>query len=76
MDDIEEAECVLKIINKLGVRTWVMKTTHGMHFYFKNFADAPLTQGNSKKTLAIGLTNYDTKLGNKNGMVDMMVNGV
>lgn len=65
VDNMEDAEILLSIVKTLKLKTRVYKTTHGMHFYFKN---TKLTTGTVKIHCAIGIE-VDYRLGQKQMMV-------
>ena len=71
IDDIEQSEILNKIINDLSIKCNTLKTSRGMHFYFKN---TTVTTNAIQKSSAIGLI-VDIKLGCKNAVVPLKLNG-
>lgn len=72
IDDAGESEIVLNIINGLGIVCPILKTTRGLHFYFKNTSVKNKMVGCPS---AIGVS-IDYALGNKKALVPLRVNGV
>lgn len=71
IDDSKEAEKLNNILDDMGINCTKIKTTRGMHFYFKNDG----VKANSiHKSCALGLT-IDVKLGSKNAVVPLKING-
>lgn len=60
VDEGNEAERLFKIVEALNLNCRVVKTTRGMHFYFKN--SPYCTKGNVKQTDALGLS-FDVRTG-------------
>lgn len=71
IDDIDQSEILNKIVNDLSIKCNTLKTSRGMHFYFKNTS---VTTNAIQKSSAIGLT-VDVKLGCKNAVVPLKLNG-
>lgn len=71
VDTQEESELLYKITQDLNLKCNVLKTTDGMHFYFENTG---LTSNRIKKQAAIGI-NIDIKLGSKNTVDPLKING-
>lgn len=71
LDDNDSASILDEIIHELGINCYKLRTSRGMHFYFKN-TDV-ITNSIHKKT-AIGMT-VDQKLGTKNTVVPLKLNG-
>ena len=65
IDDIEQSEILNKIINDLSIKCNTLKTSRGMHFYFKN---TTVTTNAIQKSSAVGLI-VDIKLGCKNAFL-------
>ena len=63
IDDSKQAENLLNIVDSMGLRCRVNKTTRGMHFFFLN--DGSLTKCYTGVKLAIGFI-ADIKIGTKN----------
>lgn len=71
IDDFDQSEILYKIVQDLGLKCRVYKTTRGKHFFFKNKG---VTKSGSGLKLAIGLT-VDIKIG-KNSYSVLRFNGV
>jgi len=71
VDNMTEAEQLDQIITDMGIQCTKIQTTRGMHFYFKNDG---VRSNSIHKTSAIGIT-IDTKLGSKNAVVPLKING-
>lgn len=71
IDTEEEAEIVKTIITELNINCSILKTTRGMHFYFKN---TDLTTRKVKAKTPIGIT-IDVGLGIKNAVVPLKIKG-
>lgn len=69
IDDSQQAETLLNIIYKLKINTTVIKTTRGMHFYFKNTNIDRRKQG---YYTPIGIK-IDVGLGMQNAVVPLKV---
>lgn len=63
IDNEEEAEILFNIVKELKIKTRVVKTTRGMHFYFKN--NDKITTNKTKTKLFVGLE-ADIKIGSRN----------
>ena len=71
IDDFEQSEILYQIVQDLGLKCRVYKTTRGKHFFFKN---KDVSKSGSKLKLAVGLT-ADIKIG-KNSYSILRFNGV
>lgn len=71
VDDSEQAEKLLEIVTGLNIATTVLKTTRGMHFYFKNTNIDRRKQG---YYTALGIK-IDVGLGIQNAVVPLKVKG-
>lgn len=71
LDDQAEAELLDHIITKENINCTKIKTNRGMHFYFKNDS---VRSNAIHKSCALGL-NIDVKLGSKNAVVPLKING-
>lgn len=74
VDEINEAETLLKIVDELNIKCDVMRTTKGMHFYFKTSEGGKIKNA-SKICCALGLE-IDVKCGNNNSYAILKLNGV
>ena len=72
LDDSKEAEIMLKIVEDMNLKCNVLNTTRGKHFYFKN---TDVRKNCIGKSTTIGLT-VDIKLGNRNAVVPLKIDGV
>jgi len=72
VDNKEHAEIVHNIIKQLELNCNILKTTRGLHFYFKN---AGVRNKSVKSFTPIGIP-VDVGVGLKNGIVPLVVNGV
>lgn len=71
IDTNKESEILKQIVSDLGIKCWILKTSRGMHFYFRN------TDLNTRKVKAktpIGLT-IDVGIGSKNAIVPLKIKG-
>ncbi len=71
-DTTSDAEIMLKIIDGLGLKTRVMKTTRGIHCWFKTSEEKP--KNFIKNRLAIGIY-CDRKSGGRNAYVKIKQDG-
>lgn len=71
IDDKQQAEILNKILTEKGFKFCSLKTTKGMHFYFKNDG---VNANFIKKKLAIGIES-DCKIGTKNTVVPLRISG-
>ena len=71
VDDVDQANILNKIITDLDIKCNKLKTSRGMHFYFKNTS---VSTNAIQKSSAIGLI-VDVKLGCKNAVVPLKLNG-
>lgn len=71
-DTTDDAEIILKIIDALDIKTRVMKTTRGVHCWFKAPEDSP--KNFIKNRLAIGVY-CDRKSGGRNAYVKIKQDG-
>lgn len=71
IDNMEKAEKVFKIITDLDLSCNIIKTSRGMHFYFKN---TNITVNRVNKATAIGI-NVDIKVGSKTGVIPLKIDG-
>lgn len=76
VDIKEDAEILLEAVRALGVKTRVMKTNRGYHFWFKNkaYAEAGYDKNFNKTRLAIGITS-DLKNSHRRSYVMIKENG-
>ena len=72
VDNGEHAEIAYNIINFLEIKCDVLKTSRGLHFYFKNLG---IKNRSVKAYSPIGIY-VDVGVGVKNGLVPLVVNGV
>lgn len=63
VDDENQAEILFNIVKTLKINTRVVKTTRGMHFYFKN--EGSITSNKTNTNLFVGLK-ADIKIGSRN----------
>lgn len=70
-DTASDAEIILKIVDGLNLKTKVMKTTRGIHCWFKTDEIEP--KNFIKNRLAIGI--YSDRKTNRNGYVKIKQNG-
>jgi len=71
-DTTSDAEIMLKIIDGLGLKTRVMKTTRGIHCWFKSPEEEP--KNFIKNRLAVGIY-CDRKAGGRNAYVKIKQDG-
>lgn len=71
-DFTEESQILLKIIKDLKINCNILETTRGIHMYFKN-TDIKSNKINNQCPLSLTL---DYKLGNRNTVVPLKINGV
>jgi len=71
VDNEDEAEKLKNIITDLNISCGILKTTRGMHFYFRN---TDLTTRKVKIKTPIGIT-VDIGLGIKNAVVPLKIKG-
>lgn len=71
VDDENEAEILFTIIEDLGLNTNIIKTTRGMHFYFRNIDIDRRKQG---YITPIGIK-IDVGLGSQNAVVPLKIKG-
>lgn len=71
IDNREEAEKLNYILDDMGINCTKIETSRGMHFYFKNNG---VKSNSIHKSNAIGLT-IDTKLGCRNAVIPLKING-
>lgn len=71
-DDEKQSEILFKIIQDLDIKCNVIQTDRGKHFYFKN-TDVKSNKINNQCPLSLTL---DYKLGNRNTVVPLKINGV
>lgn len=72
IDDLHESDILYKIVQDKNIKCKVVKTTRGKHFYFKN---SIITKNSIHTNIAIGL-NADIKIGKKNSVAPIRINGV
>ena len=72
VDDADEGAKVLNIVTTLDIKCWILKTTRGYHFYFKNIGIQKRCQGNFT---ALGVS-VDVGLGIQNAPIPLKINGV
>lgn len=70
IDDSKEADILFNIVKDLKLKCNTIKTSRGMHFYFKN---TDVRRNAVGKTCALGIT-VDIKLGSKNAVVPLKIN--
>ena len=71
LDDRVEAEIMYKIIKDHDIQCNILNTSRGKHFYFKN---TDVNKNCISKSTTIGLK-VDIKLGNRNAVVPLKING-
>lgn len=71
-DDSEEANIMHKIVQDLNIKCNIIATSRGKHFYFKN---SNLRKNCINRSIAIGL-HVDIKLGDRNAVVPLKIDGV
>ncbi|WP_050607248.1 phage/plasmid primase, P4 family [Clostridium niameyense] len=71
IDNLDEAKILLSIVKSLNIHTTVLKTTRGMHFYFKNVGIERRKQG---YYTALGIK-IDVGLGIQNAVVPLKIKG-
>jgi putative DNA primase/helicase len=71
-DTVSDAEIMLKIVDGLGLKTRVMKTTRGIHCWFKSPEEDP--KNFIKNRLAVGIY-CDRKAGGRNAYVKIKQDG-
>lgn len=71
-DTASDAEIMLKIIDALGLKTKVMRTTRGIHCWFKSPEESP--KNFIKNRLAVGIY-CDRKAGGRNAYVKVKQDG-
>lgn len=71
-DDEKQSEILFKIIQDLDIKCNVIQTDRGKHFYFKN-TDVKSNKIGNQCPLSLTL---DYKLGNRNTVVPLKINGV
>ena len=71
-DTTSDAEIMLKLVDGLGLKTRVMKTTRGIHCWFKSPEDEP--KNFIKNRLAVGIY-CDRKAGGRNAYVKIKQDG-
>lgn len=71
-DTTSDAEIMLRIVDGLGLKTRVMKTTRGIHCWFKSPEDEP--KNFIKNRLAVGIY-CDRKAGGRNAYVKIKQDG-
>src|SRR5690606_2155461 len=71
-DDEKQSEILFKIIQDLNINCNVIQTDRGKHFYFKNTNVSSNKIGNQ---CPLSLT-LDYKLGNRNTVIPLKINGV
>ena len=72
VDDSTQAETLLKVVTSLNLSTTVLKTSRGMHFYFKNTNIDRRKQG---YYTPIGIK-VDVGLGSQNAVVPLKIKGI
>ena len=72
IDDYEQSEKLLKIVNDLKVKCFVIETKRGKHFYFKN--NESIQKCSTGAKLACGLI-ADIKVGIKNSVGILKIEG-
>ena len=71
-DTASDAEIMLKIVDALGLKTRVMRTTRGIHCWFKSLEEEP--KNFIKNRLAVGIY-CDRKAGGRNAYVKIKQDG-
>ncbi|WP_158078706.1 primase C-terminal domain-containing protein [Clostridium puniceum] len=71
IDTKEESEVLMTIIKDKGINCTTIKTTRGMHFYFKNIGGKANV---IHKPSALGII-VDIKLGSKNAVIPLKIKG-
>lgn len=71
VDDDEEAELIKTIITELKLSCAILKTTRGLHFYFRN---TDLSKRQTKIKTPIGVA-IDVGIGDQNALVPVKVEG-
>lgn len=71
-DTTDDAEIMLRIVDALGLKTRVMRTTRGIHCWFKSPEDEP--KNFIKNRLAVGIY-CDRKAGGRNAYVKIKQDG-
>ena len=71
IDDKIEAEILKKLIIEEGVNCWILKTTRGYHFYFKNTI---IKENKINTKVVLGLA-ADIKIGSKHTVVPLRIDG-
>ena len=71
-DTVSDAEIMLRIVDGLNLKTRVMKTTRGIHCWFKSPEESP--KNFIKNRLAVGIY-CDRKAGGRNAYVKVKQNG-
>lgn len=71
-DDSDEANIMHKIVQDLDIKCNIIATSRGKHFYFKN---SNLRKNCIHRSIAIGL-HVDIKLGDRNAVVPLKIDGV
>lgn len=71
-DTVDDAEIMLRIVDALHIKTRVMKTTRGIHCWFKAAEDEP--KNFIKNRLAVGIY-ADRKAGGRNAYVKIKQDG-
>lgn len=71
IDTRNEAEIMHNIVKELDIKCNIMQTSRGMHFYFRN---TNIRKNSIHQMIAIGI-NVDIKLGNKNCVVPLKIEG-
>ena len=71
VDNKVHADIIKRIVDDLGLSCSILKTTRGLHFYFKN---AGVKNKSVKSTTPIGIS-VDVGVGLKNAIVPIVVNG-
>lgn len=74
IDDQPQSELMLEIVKAKHLPCRVYKTTHGMHFLFKN-KDRQYKTCKNKCNLACGITQVDVKAGHRNSYEVLKYNG-
>ena len=71
IDTRNEAQIMHNIVKELDIKCNIMQTSRGMHFYFRN---TNIRKNSIHQMIAIGI-NVDIKLGNKNCVVPLKIEG-
>lgn len=71
IDDSDNSQLVKSIVEGLGLKCAILKTTRGLHFYFKN---TDLKTRRTKAKTPIGVS-IDVGIGSQNAPVPLKVNG-